>query len=500
MKREMSGLYNCDSCYQNYYSSEIGVMLIMSKDGIQTKQTDQIIVLTAGIGMFLSTLDTGIINVALPTLVQSFNSTITAMTWAITMYTLALVGTIIIFGRLSDKYGRLKIYASGLIVFFMTSLLCGLSTSSGELIAFRTLQGVGAAMIQGTAIAIITTSIPKERQGSALGTLGVLLGLGPVLGPSIGGFLISLGSWRWIFLINIPITLVGLLGCTILFRKVKEPRNAIQIDLPGSILLSFSVLALLRGLSMLSTTRIASIAALGPIVLFAILFVLFFFWERKAKEPIVDLKLFLQGDFAVPIMGIFVLGGATSLGFIVPPYFLEQVLQLDPWQAGLVNLSAPLGLVLMSKVSGRLIEKAGTTRLMMIGLIIMAVIYGILGTMQSNWSPTLIAILLMLYGFGAGLFVPPNTSAIMSAVGRDIQGTIGAVQRMMQNLGIALYATIASVLIRTHSHSGIETIMSGFRQAWMFASGTILLSLLVFIFVLRRKPINQTSNIYKHTE
>jgi MFS family permease len=227
---------------------------------------------------------------------------------------------------------------------------------------------------------------------------------------------------------------------------------------------------------------------------------LFIFWERKTKEPIVDLKLFLHGDFAAPILGIFVLGGATSLGFIVPPYFLERVSQLDPWQAGLVNLSAPLGLVLMSKVSGQLIEKAGTTRLMVIGLITMAVTYGILGTMQSDWSPTLIAILLLLYGFGAGLFVPSNTSAIMSVVGRDIQGTISALQRMVQNLGIALYAAIASAFIRAHSHSDIETIMNGFREAWMFASGTILLSLLVFIIVFRRNPINQATDIYKHTD
>jgi MFS family permease len=207
------------------------------------------------------------------------------------MYTLALVGTIIIFGRLGDKYGRLKIYTLGLIVFFMASILCGLSTSPEELITFRTLQGIGAAMLQGTAIAIITTAISKERQGSALGTLGVLLGLGPILGPSIGGLLITFGGWRWIFLINIPIALVGLLGCTILFGKVKETRNDIQIDLLGNILLTFSFLALLRGLSMLSTFGILSFAVIGPTVLFAILFVLFIFWEIKAKEPIVDIKL-----------------------------------------------------------------------------------------------------------------------------------------------------------------------------------------------------------------
>jgi MFS family permease len=154
----------------------------------------------------------------------------------------------------------------------------------------------------------------------------------------------------------------------------------------------------------------------------------------------------------------------------------------------------------MSKVSGRLIEKEGTTRLMVIGLIIMAVAYGILGTMQLDWSPILIAILLLTYGFGAGFFVPPNTSAIMCAVGRDIQGTIGAVQRMVQNLGIALYTAISSALIREHSHSDIKTIMSGFREAWMFGSGSILLSLLIFKFVFSRNPITQTSDIYNHTD
>lgn len=478
---------------------EIGVIFSMSLDRIQTKTADQIVVFTAGIGMFLSTLDTGIINVTLPTLVNSFDSSITVMTWSITMYTLALVGTIIIFGRLGDKYGRLKIYASGLIVFLIASILCGLSTSPGQLIAFRTFQGFGAAMIQGTATAIITVNIPKERQGSAFGTLGVLLGLGPVLGPSVGGFLISLGSWRWIFWINVPIVLAGLIGCTILVKKVKESRSAIQMDLPGSLLLTFSVLALLQGLSMSSTAGIISIKTIGPIVLFTILFAIFIFWEKRVEQPIVDLRLFLRCTFTAPLLGIFVLGGTTSLGFIIPPYFLDHVSQLDPWQAGLVNLSAPLGLVVMSKVSGRLMEKAGTTRLMIIGLIMMAIAYGILGTMQSDWSAIWIAILLLVYGFGAGFFVPPNTSAIMGAVSRDIQGTIGAVQRMVQNLGIGLYAVIASVFIRVHSNGDIETFMNGFREAWLLATVSILFSLFVFTLCLSRKPINQSSKANNHT-
>lgn len=225
---------------------------------------------------------------------------------------------------------------------------------------------------------------------------------------------------------------------------------------------------------------------------------LFIFWETRAKQPIVDLKLFLRGAFTAPILGIFILGGATSLGFIIPPYFLEQVSKLDPWQAGLVNLSAPLGLVIMSKVSGKLIEKAGTTRLMMVGLIIMAIAYGILSTMQSDWSPVLIGTLLLLFGFDAGFFLPPNTSAIMGAVSRDTQGTIGAVQRMVQNLGIALYAAIASTFIRVHSHAGLEIFMNGFRGAWMFATATLVLSLLVFSFVFVSMRNRKTLTSQEH--
>ncbi|WP_172840538.1 MFS transporter [Virgibacillus phasianinus] len=446
------------------------------------KRADQIVAFTAGIGMLLSTLDTGIINVALPTLVRSFDSSITVMTWSITMYTLALVGTIIIFGRLSDRYGRLKIYTSGLIIFCIASIFCGLSTSPGELIASRTLQGIGAAMLQGTATAIITTAIPKERQGAAFGTLGVLLGLGPVLGPSVGGFLISVGNWRWIFWINVPIVLVGLVGCVYLIKRVKESRRTIKINLPGNILLTLSVLALLQGLSMLSTSNFLSLPTIGPIVLFALLLISFILWEVRAKQPIIDLRLFLHGAFSAPILGIFVLGGTTSLGFIIPPYFLEQVSNLEPWQTGLVNLSAPLGLVMMSKVSGRLIGRVSTTRLMIIGLIIMAIPYGILGTIQSGWSSILIGVLLLIYGFGAGFFLPPNTSAIMGAVSQEVQGTIGAVQRMVQNLGIALYAAVTSSFIQTHSHGGLGSFMNGFREAWIFATVTLVFSLLVFIY------------------
>lgn len=250
----------------------------------------QIVIFTGGIGMFLSTLDSGIINVALSELAQTFHATITNITWTISLYTLVLVGTIIVFGRLSDKYGRLNVYYWGLVIFLIASILCGFSSSLIELIGFRALQGIGAAMLQATAIAIVTTFIPKERLGQALGTMGVLIGLGPVLGPSIGGFLLTIGNWRWIFWINIPFVLIGMIGCRFLLKRIEESRNNIKLNIPGSLLLTLSILTLLQGVSLLASIGTVNGEVIRMCILFISLFTCFIFWEKKSKQPIIHLK------------------------------------------------------------------------------------------------------------------------------------------------------------------------------------------------------------------
>lgn len=450
---------------------------------------DRIVVLTAGIGLFLSTLDSGIINVALPTLVRTFHSNISTMAWTITLYTLALTGTIIIFGRLSDRFGRLKIYTGGLALFAIASVLCGFAASSTMLIILRTIQGIGAAMLQATAVAIVTTGIPNEKQGSALGTLAVLMGLGPVLGPSIGGVLLSLEGWPWIFWMNIPISLFGLWGCRQLAQSTNESIQPIGLDAPGNLLLSISMLSLLYGVTVWSNRGITRTTLL-PLALFVMLFILFIRWEMRTKKPIINLTLFRNGNFSAPVLAIFVFGGATSLGFIVPPYFLEQVHHLAPWQVGLVNLSAPLGIVLLSKVSGRLMKSWGTMRLMIMGLIIMLIAYSILSGIDRNWPPDFIAVLLFLYGIGGGIFLSPNIAAIMGAVNKQIHGTIGAVQRMVQNLGIALYTAVAAGFIHAHADGGVSGLLRGFRESWTFATVTILFSILFFAFIAAQRNTN----------
>ena len=447
------------------------------------KYFDHLVVFTAGIGMFLSTLDSGIINVALPTLSKSFNVDTSFITWSVTLYTLLLTGTIIIFGRLSDKYSRLNIYSLGLTIFLIASILCGFSNNVIQLIVFRGLQGIGAAMLQGTATAIITTTIPENRQGSALGTLSILLGIGPVLGPSIGGLLISVGNWRWIFWINIPFIFIGLIGCLFLKRYIKEQKStSIHLDIRGNSLLFLSIFCLLISLTSWSYHSIFNISVYGNFLIFIVSFCLFIIWELKTNHPIIDLRLFKNVSFSSPIFAIFVFGGTTSLGFIIPPYILEKINHLSSWQIGLVNLTSPLGLVLISKITGKLISRVGNTILMTVGLVIMIASYTSLGLLQYILNPITISLLLLIYGIGGGFFLPSNTSAIMGTVSKDMQGTVGATQRMVQNIGIAVYTAITSLFISNQSQT--NQLITGASHAWLFASATLFLSLLPFLLKL----------------
>lgn len=452
-----------------------------------SKYFDHLVVFTAGIGMFLSTLDSGIINVALPTLSKSFNVDTSFITWSVTLYTLLLTGTIIIFGRLSDKYSRLNIYSLGLTIFLIASILCGFSNNVIQLIVFRGLQGIGAAMLQGTATAIITTTIPENRQGSALGTLSILLGIGPVLGPSIGGLLISVDNWRWIFWINIPFIFIGLIGCLFLKRYIKEQKStSIHLDIRGNSLLFLSIFCLLISLTSWSYHSIFNISVYGNFLIFIVSFCLFIIWELKTNHPIIDLRLFKNVSFSSPIFAIFVFGGTTSLGFIILPYILEKINHLSSWQIGLVNLTSPLGLVLTSKISGKLISRIGNIVLMTTGLIIMIVAYTSLGLLQYILNPVTISLLLLIYGIGGGFFLPSNTSAIMGTVSQDMQGTAGATQRMVQNIGIAFYTAVTSLFISNSSNS--DKLIEGSSHAWLFASITLFLALLPFLLkILKTK-------------
>lgn len=361
------------------------------------------VVLIAGIGMLLSTLDTGIMNVALPFLKEQFHTSASLIAFSIVGYTMSLVVFILPFGVLSDRIGKLKVAFWGFLIFGISSFLCGLANGVLLLIASRILQGIGAAALQATSAALITTLIDREDQNKALGILGIMIGLGPVLGPSLGGFLLSLDLWRFIFWINLPFSILGGLCCYRLNQTIKETPQKKHL-------------------------------------------------EMKIKSGIILISIFEDRPEAFLYFaetGAF--GFATAMIFLLPPFLFEVIYQLNVGVIGLLVLGTPLGLMIFSKISGTRNHGNKNNTFSTLGLIIIFLSLVLMLLIDSGWPYILVTVLLFVYGMGGGYFQPANISAIMQLGTKNMQGSIGSLQRMIQNIGIVCGTSVGSALINLYS-------------------------------------------------
>ncbi|MCD6055056.1 MAG: major facilitator family transporter [Gammaproteobacteria bacterium] len=439
----------------------------------------------AGTGMFLSTLDSGIINIAIPGLIHFFDAAITTVVWTVTLYTLILSATVLFFGRLADNYGRLRIYKLGLWLFALSSLLCGAAASISALIVFRGLQGLSAAMLQATSIALLTTRANPGNLTRAMGIMGILLGAGPMLGPVIGGFILSIFSWRWLFWINIPICFLGLYGCKLL-TPLQESLHKQPIHYLNLALMGISLFFLLFALSSLNE---ANHYAFSAAMIAVILLIIYFYSEYHAEYPVIQLNLFKKLHFNAPLLGIIAFGGATAIAFILPPLYLEKLRDFPVWEIGLINLSAPLTLILAARIAARCVKKMGTQIPMLGGMSIMCIALLLLAQMNMTFSTLHLICLLLLYGFGAGLLQTPAYLNLTSQFSNEQQGFITAMIRMLQNLSIAFESAGAALLISLQAEKGDTGLLAGIQHAWYLAAAISLIAVtaLTLDFWQRRK-------------
>ncbi len=426
--------------------------------------TPLFVALIAGIGMFLSTLDSAIINVAIPTLIQVFHRSLDTIIWTITLYLLVLSSTIMLFGQLADRYGRLTIYRIGLILFMITSLLCGFSPSIHWLIVFRGFQGLGAAMMQATAIAVITTRLQKREMTQAVSILTMLMGLGPALGPVVGGFLLSTIGWQWIFWINIPFCLYALYGCESL-KIAKETLHAHPIGYLNLALFGFSMLLLLLGIQHMNLFFFA---------LMIIVFACHFYIDKNAEYPMIHYRLFKKNTLIAPLFGLIAMGGATAIVFILPPLFLQDIRHLQAWQVGLVSAANAFGVILVSRLFPRLSRRWKIDQLMTFGTALMMLSLLSCTQIKADWSTTLLFTLLFFYGLGAGFFVNANTLYLTAQFSDEKQGFISALLRMAINIGIAISSAAAALFI---SLKPLD-MLSGIQNAWWLATVLAMMALI----------------------
>jgi len=434
------------------------------------------------LGTLMATLDISVVNIALPTLSRTFGVPLTTIEWVVLSYVLTITGLLLTLGRIADQVGRRRVYGAGLALFTVASALCAASPGARALIAARALQGLGAAMMTANSAAILISCFPEQERGRALGAFGATVGVGLALGPPLGGLLIH-WSWRWIFVINLPL---GLLAIAQLFARVPADPPAVVrrggLDLPGAAAwcgaLALLMLALSRGPEADWRSGAVWLMFAGSAALLAA----FAAAERRSPEPLLPLDD-LRGPLG-PALLLTMLGQGLSIavGFHMPLY-LEEVQGYDAARSGRWLAIMPLAALVAAPLAGRWADQWGSRRLTSLGLLIAAAGLAVLTRLSVAPAPFLIAGGMLLIGVGLGLFTVPNASAVMSTVPRERLGLAAGLQATMRNLGISGGAAAAAAIMasRYRAHGGGQLRTSGGQgfdsQAFAHASQDLYLAL-----------------------
>lgn len=395
-------------------------------------------------GVFMSTLDSSMVNIALPTLMRHFHSPMHDTEWVVLSYLLTITATLLFWGHLGDRLGRGRVYGAGMLIFALGSLSCAVSPGLISLILSRFGQGLGAAMMMSTGPAIIRDSFPPEQLGRALGLIGVSVSLGLMSGPGLGGLLIQFFSWRALFYITVPI---GLLFCVLAVRYLPMHRSArgAAIDWLGSLILAavlcFFTLLLTRLAEGGSRTSLIFLAAPIPLFLLAFLFI-----EKRVRHPLLPLDIFANRFFCLGIISA-TLSFANLFGAIIlTPFYLDRVKGLAPADIGLIMMAIPAALMLTSPLAGWLSDLVDRGLLATLGMLLSAAAMFLLATTGTNTSLTTLTIHLALLGTGQALFLSPNSAAVLAHTPLNRTGTAAALLAAARNLGMLLGISLATLV------------------------------------------------------
>lgn len=417
-------------------------------------------VMTAvGAGVFLATIDGSIINVSLPTLVRELNSEFAVVQWVVLAYLLTITCTMAGIGRFADMVGKKSIYMLGFGVFTLGSVLCGMSPTVGWLISFRVLQAMGAAMTMALGAAIVTEAFPREERGRAMGLIGAIVSVGIIAGPALGGIILGILSWHWIFFVNLP---VGICGIVLAHRFIPnfKPKGRQQFDIPGALALCLGLLILLLGLTQgqrQGFTHLSVWFLVGGGVLLLLFFV---FIERRVQQPMIDPKLFQSSLFRVNLTTGFISFVALGGSVILLPFYLENILGLPSMQVGLLMGIIPVMLGITSPISGSLSDRISGRKITLVGLGVMMLGFFAASTLDAE--TTLVGYGLRIFGIGAGIgiFLSPNNSAIMGAAPRNQTGVVSGMMALSRTLGQTVGVAVIGAIWagRTLYYGGAEQL------------------------------------------
>jgi EmrB/QacA subfamily drug resistance transporter len=424
-----------------------------------TQRTDTLLLVNAMTGQFISGVATRIFIVSLPTVAAALDADILAVSWALIAYQLAGICLSVVFGRLGDIHGRYAIYGGGFVVMTLSSVLCGLAPTVGWLIAFRLVQGVGAAMIASATRVLAMEAMPEGAEGRANGFMTMSYHGGLLLGPPLGGLVIDWLSWRWIFFLLVPIGVAGTILTVIRARRRRGTpvEQAPAVDYVGAALLVVLTVLLTLVLDRRSAQALGAGSPGIMLVAFAVGLAGFLVHERRAANPVVNLALFRIRMFVFSVLSLLLFATTASVLTFLLPFYLQDVLRLSPSFMGLLFLSAPVLTISLAVLAGHLTDRVGPRIPASIGLamVMAAFAIGIGLKLDSHWI--LPALLLACTGVGQGFFNTPNQTAIIGSVPRAYRGFATGLVQMLFGLGSLLGISLGGALLTAmfRHYSGI---------------------------------------------
>lgn len=430
---------------------------------------------TAGLGLLMYSIDATVVAVAFPRFIDDFHTNVLWAAWTISIYYIAVTVGMPFIGKLSDSYGRKRVFIVSLLLFTGSSLACGLSPGIGSLILFRFLQGLGGASFLPTASGIVSDHFPRNRE-RAIGLFSTIFPLGGIIGPNIGGWIVSRYSWRFIFYVNLPIGLALIVLILLLLKGTKASTRP-RVDLAGAALMSASIVSLMLGLNLISENLSARSLpfAFVFLLLFAFLLAAFLRREKKEREPFFDLTLLRSKPFLAANVLNMIIGAAVFGVFAFVPLYATAVCGLSTLMSGVILTPRSFGAIPASALTSVLLKKWGYRRPVVLGLVLVSTSTMMLG--EGDWLSSLagtgertaevLSFLMLVSGLGMGITFPAANNACIELM-PDRVATIVGLRGMFRTIGGALGISIITLILHL---SGSQA--AGFRIS--FASFGIAL-------------------------
>ena len=420
------------------------------------------------LGTLTSVINHGSMSVALPTIAQYFGADLSTAQWVVIAEGLAISALILPMGRLSDIVGRKRIYLTGLIIFAGAAIMAAGSQSIIALIGFKAVQGLGAAMTQGTGMAMVTSVFPAAERGKGIGTHASVVGTGGVLGPVMGGFIVTALDWRWVFYVNVLMGVCAMAAVLLIIRSeaFRQDSRDRRYDFPGAALSTAVLLTLLltvsNGSRMGWTSAPIMVATLGFVVFLSA----FVWWEIRSPSPMLDMGLFRSRVFSIGITTNFMSFLAiTSARFLIP-FYLQAALRYTPALVGFVLLPNAASRIIMGPLSGRLSDRYGWRPFNIIGLLLSAAGLFVLASLTVSSSVVVVLVGILLQSAGSGLFQSPNSASIFSAADTSRHGVVAAFVNLSRNSGnVTGIAIAASIVTAVMAGGGYEPNIDAVLEA-----------------------------------